>query len=93
VRNREYDIVTFEEQTMAKKTEEPEDMTTTELAEKLGIGHRAALGLINRCRFPNVRKLKGVTTTYLIPYSDYEAYLVYREARNKKRRQAVEETD
>ncbi len=77
---------------MAKKTTQPQDMTTAELAEKLGIKKNAVWGLIHRGRFPNCRKLPGATTTYLIPYSDYEAYLVYRDARNKKRRQAVEET-
>lgn len=77
---------------MAQKTTEPQDMTTAEVADKLGLISRSVVGLIKRGRFPNVRKLPGKTTTYLIPYSDYKAYLVYREARNKKRRQAVEET-
>jgi len=77
---------------MAKKPEQPQDMTTAELAEKLGLKQVSALGLIHRGRFPNARKLPGKTTTYLIPYSDYESYLVYREQRNKKRRQPVEET-
>ena len=72
---------------MTKKQEQPEDMTTAELAEKLGVKKNAVWGLIHRRRFPNARKLPGKTTTYLIPYSDYEAYLVYREKRNKKRRQ------
>jgi len=78
---------------MAKKTTQPEDMTITEVAEKLGRKQRSVLDLIKRGRFPNVRKLPGRTTPYLIPYSDYEAYLVYREARNKRRRKPVEETD
>lgn len=77
---------------MAKKTTQPPDMTTAELAEKLGIKKNSVWGLIQRGRFPNYRKLPGKTTPYLIPYSDYETYLVYREARNKKRRQPVEET-
>jgi hypothetical protein len=77
---------------MAKKPTQLPDMTTAELASKLDIKASGALGLIKRGRFPNFRKLPGKTTTYLVPYSDYEAYLVYREARNKKRRQPVEET-
>ena len=77
---------------MAKKTAQPQDMTTSELAEKLDRSVNSVLGLINRGRFPNVRKLPGRTTTYLIPYSDYEAYLIYREARNKKTPPVVEET-
>ena len=77
---------------MAKKPEQPQDLTTAELAEKLEIHRTSVFGLIHRGRFPNARKLPGKTTTYLIPYSDYESYLVYREARNKRRRQPVEET-
>jgi predicted DNA-binding transcriptional regulator AlpA len=76
---------------MAKKTTQPLDMTTTQLAQKLGLTQSAVLGLITRGRFPNVRKLPGKTTTYLIPYSDYEAYLVYRTKRNKKHSHATDE--
>ena len=77
---------------MAKKTTEPQEMTIKEVAEKLDRKPRSVLGLIKRGRFPNVRKLPGRTMPYLIPCSDFDEYLKYREARNKKRRQPVEET-
>lgn len=78
---------------MAKQVQpQPIDLTTSQVAEKLGITNLAVRGLINRGRFPNVRKLPPMNGTYLIPYSDFQEYLKYREARNKKRRQAVEET-
>ncbi len=76
-----------------KKKKEPQDMTIREVAEKLGITSSAVLGLINRGRFPNAHKLPGgKRMPYLIPDCDYDAYLVYREARNKKRRQPIRET-
>ena len=79
---------------MAKKAiQPPQDLITSEIAERLGISPRAVCGLIERGRFPNARKIPGGRGTHLVPYSDYESYLVYREKRNKKRRQPVEETD
>jgi len=68
----------------AKTTQQP-DLTTAEVAEKLGITSLAVQGLIKRGHFPNVRKLPGKTTTYLIPYSDFESYLAVREARRKQK--------
>lgn len=70
---------------MAKATTQPQDLTTTQVAEKLGITSLAVQGLIKRGHFPNVRKLPGKTTTYLIPYPDFESYLVVREARRKRK--------
>jgi len=78
---------------MAKKTiEPPVFLTTTDIADQLSISVRAVCGLIKRGRFPNARKVPGGRGTHLIPVPDYEAYLIYREQRNKKRHQPVEET-
>jgi len=78
---------------MAKQVQEqPIDLTTKQVAEKLGITTLAVRGLIHRGHFPNARKLPSATGTFLIPCPDLEQYLKYREARNKKRRQPVEET-
>ena len=61
------------------------DLTTAEVAEKLGIKPVSVWGLIKRSRFPNAHKLPGKTSTYLIPYSDVENYLAVREARRKQK--------
>jgi len=71
---------------MAKATIPPMDLTTLEIAERLGITSRAVRGLINRGRFPNARQVPGAT--YLIPYSDFENYLEVREGRKLKRKSA-----
>ena len=69
---------------MAKTTTtQPQDLTTAEVAERLGIKPLSVLGLIKRGHFPNTRKLPGKTSTCLITYSDFENYLAVREARRK----------
>ena len=69
---------------MKKTAIQPRDLTTTEVAEQLGVTPRAVLGLIQRGRFPNAQKLPAVNGTYLIPLSDLENYLPVREARKRK---------
>jgi len=69
---------------MKKATTQP-DLTTTEVAKRLGIVSRSVLGLIKRGRFPNARKLPAFNGTYLIPFSDVENYLAVREARRKRK--------
>lgn len=66
----------------------PQELTTAEVAEQLGITPLAVRGLIKRGHFPNFRKLPAANATYLIPYSDFESYLVVREARRSKRKSA-----
>lgn len=75
---------------MAKAEHAPTDLlTTAQVAQELGIIPKSVLGLIERGHFPNSRKLPGgKNSTYLIPYSDFVAYLAVREARKQKRRQA-----
>lgn len=66
------------------------ELTTSELAEKLGITPKSARGLIQRGHFPNARKIgTGKTMPYLIPLADLEAYLEKREAQKEKRRQSA----
>jgi len=69
---------------MTKKVNRPAELTTTQVAERLGITPCAVRGLINRGHFPNWSKLPGATSTYLIPLSDLENYLPVREARKRK---------
>ena len=76
---------------MVKTTNQPIDLTTAQVAERLGIIRKSVRGLIERGHFPNARKLPGKTTTYLIPLSDVEAFLAVREARKQKRRQSVKD--
>jgi len=78
---------------MAKKTNQPTEMTTAQVAERLEITPLAVRGLIKRGHFPNVRKLPAANGTYLIPYSDFESYLVVREARRRKKAPPVQKTD
>lgn len=71
-----------------KKTTQPIELTTAQVAEKLDITPLAVRGLIKRGHFPNFRKLPAVNGTYLIPISDLETYLEVREARRKRRKTA-----
>lgn len=74
---------------MVKTINQPIDLTTAQVAERLGLKPHSVFGLIQRGHFPNVRKLAGKTTTYLIPLSDLEAELARREARKQKRHQSA----
>jgi len=74
---------------MAKAKILPRDLTTSEVAERLGITPRAVRGLIQRGHFPNARKLPGASNPHLIPLPDVEDYLVVREARRKEKSAAV----
>jgi excisionase family DNA binding protein len=74
---------------MVKTTEQPTELTTSQVAERLGIVSRSVRGLIERGRFPNARQLPGSTNTYLIPLSDLEVELARREARKQKRHQSA----
>jgi len=73
---------------MAKKMDQPIELTTAQVAEQLGITPLAVRGLIKRGHFPNWRKLPGKTATYLILCSDLEQYLAEREARKLKKKSA-----
>ena len=70
---------------MVKKTTQPTELTTAQVAEQLGITSLAVRGLIKRGRFPNAHKLPAFNATYLIPLSDLENYLPVREARKRKK--------
>ncbi len=75
---------------MKKTTTKPDDLlTTSEVAVELGITPSAALGLANRGRFPNARKLPGRTGTFLVPRSDVDSLKAVREARKLKRKSAT----
>jgi len=75
---------------MAKTTPiQEEPLTTAEVAEEFGITTKAVLGLIQRKRLPNARKLHGKTTTYLIPRSDVDSLKAEREARKLRRKSAT----
>jgi len=69
---------------MAKVTQ-LQELTTAQIADRLGITPLAVRGLIKRGHFPNVRKLPAANATYLIPYSDFENYLAVREARKRQK--------
>ncbi len=73
---------------MVKQVTPPRELTTSEVAERLGIMPISVRGLIKRGHFPNKRKLPGKTSTYLIPNSDVEQYIAEREARKLKRKSA-----
>jgi excisionase family DNA binding protein len=68
---------------------QPKELTTSEIAERLGITPLAIRGLIKRGHFPNFRKLPGASNPYLVPQSDLDTYLVAREARKLKRKSAA----
>ena len=71
---------------MAKvTTTKPIDLTTAEVAKRLGIKSRSVLGLIERGHFPNAHKLPALHATYLIPCSDLDDYLAKHEARRKRK--------
>lgn len=78
---------------MTKKAIKSIDLTTAEVAQQLGITRRAIVGLIQRGRFPNARKLPAVNGTYLIPLSDLENYLPIREARKRNKSASSPQTD
>jgi len=78
---------------MTKKVNRPAELTTTQVAERLGITPCAVRGLINRGHFPNWSKLPGATSTYLIPLSDLENYLPVREARKRNKSAPSPQTD
>lgn len=69
------------------------DLTTAQVAKHLDITASAVLGLLNRGRFPNARKLPGKTTTYLIPLSDVDHYLEVREARKRRKTASSPQVD
>jgi excisionase family DNA binding protein len=78
---------------MVKKAVQPTELTTAEVAQHLGITRRSVIGLIQRGRFPNARKLPAANATYLIPLSDLENYLPVREARKRNKSASSPQTD